>query len=156
MKIEQKPVYLRDELEAIRGLKLDINYWDRRIEQMGSAASRTTARIRIGNRGQTTTDCVGDAAAAIMDMRDKVLVKKATWWARILEIEDYVDRQKSNYRQVLRLRYFENMRWKAIAAVMGYNIRQCMRIHSYALEEIRYTTINCHTMSHQQGVQLPL
>ncbi len=67
------------------------------------------------------------------------------------------------WREVLRLRYIENMQVNKIADKMGYSTRQVMRHHTAALDALIVPTNNgipifdkrkrWHTMSHQDAVQ---
>jgi len=133
--------YLIDELREIRGLKEDIIDWEERLKRMESAAERTTARIQDGSKGQTTNDCVGDAVASLMDLRDKLLQKVVHHWERVLDVEEYVDKQRKNYRRVLRLWYLEGQSWDQIGDLMGYTPRWCQEILKHAEWEIRNITI---------------
>jgi RNA polymerase sigma factor (sigma-70 family) len=149
---EGGPVYVVDELRGIRGLKLDIVRYEGQIATLRSASLHVTARPQEGGKGTPETDTIGNYVAKIAEMNETLLKKIVDCQARIMEVEEEIDKLPANYRQVLRLRYFEGMAWKAIPKVMNYTRQHCERIHSYALEEIRNKTIKCGEMLQKKAL----
>lgn len=133
---------LIEELQAIRGLQDNIHDWTERSAKLTAAASRTTTQLSLtGGSGGGSQDKMGDAVAALVDLNAQLLQKVVECQVRILSVEEIVDKQKANFRRVLRLRYLEGLEWEEVGVLMHYTDRWCRKIHELALEEIKGITI---------------
>ena len=118
-----------------RRLELEIERWQARAAKMTAGYESTPSG---GGDGRSLERAVGHIDALIRqltDQRDKL--------ARLRrEIGTAIDSvPESKLRELLRLRYIENLSFERIAVRMNYSWRQVIRIHGVALSKV---VIECH------------
>jgi DNA-directed RNA polymerase specialized sigma24 family protein len=141
--VSAQQIKLIDELREIRFRKTEIIGTEERIKRLESIAEKTTTTAQEGSRGTGVQDRMAQTVITALDLMDALRLRIVEHEAMVQAIESEVDKLAPNFRSVIRLRDFEGLRWDVIAARMGYEVRHCKRIHQYAFEAIRSTTIKC-------------
>jgi hypothetical protein len=139
------------ELREIQGLKESIRRNDEQIEALEAAALRTTQGIRVGSRGTTSHDAVGDAVAAAHTAINEALGLRGEYLLRILKAEECMDalELKPQYRAILHAIYIDGMTrtaaripdWPRISRAVGYVERYCQQLWREAKETVRFARI---------------
>jgi hypothetical protein len=139
------------ELQEIQELKEKIRRNDEQIEALEAAALRTTQGIRVGSRGTTSHDAVGDAVAAAKTAIDEALGLRGEYLLRILKAEECMDALalKPQHRAILRAIYIDGMTrtaaripdWPRISEAIGYVEKYCQRLWHDAKEIVRYAQV---------------
>jgi DNA-directed RNA polymerase specialized sigma24 family protein len=144
---EQKTVLLVDELREIRFRQTEISAYQERIQRLRALAARTTPTMTEGSKGSAVQDRMAEMMAMVVDLEQTLVEKVVMCEARTQAAETEVDKLPRNFREVIRLRDFQGMKWSEIADKMQYDERHCRRIHEYAMEVIRTISLKCPRMS---------
>ena len=78
-----------------------------------------------------------DLAIRHIELQDKYNAKLEELYTEQLAIEQAIDTLDTVKRQLLRYRYFDNLRWEEISVRLHYSWRQTLRLHGEALQELR-------------------
>jgi hypothetical protein len=92
-----------------------------------------------GDRVQTSGnhDRMGDAAAAIVDLRDKIGAEIERYLAIRAEVSGVIAQVEDGaQRDILKMRYLGGERWQAIADGLNITPRHVFRIHGAALRAV--------------------
>jgi hypothetical protein len=85
------------------------------------------------------TDSQSAALADMIDLENVINARKMDVINARRKIERAVRGvQSSTHRQLLMLKYYNNMKWESICVEMSYSWKQIHRLHSDALNEIEF------------------
>ncbi len=108
------------------------------IQLWRARAERMTASVRLAPAGRSGRRSLEEAVEEIdglmrrLGAQQRALVRERLGLERAVEAVG--DRR---LQELLRLRYVEGMSFEAIAERMGYSVRQTLRLHAAALEQVQ-------------------
>jgi DNA-directed RNA polymerase specialized sigma24 family protein len=122
------------------------SYWEARLEEkrlrrraaeLTSQCEKMTARYGYSpGGGGGGANSVWDA---LVEAKDRVDEKLKFYLKREAEVEEFLNSLRTPlYRQILRYRYLEKLKWETIGTMLDYHpdhVRQ--DLHKYALREAR-------------------
>lgn len=122
------------ELEE-RRLERELERWRARAEKVTPAYSQAPASGGDVRPGEDVLLRLGDLAVELTHQRDKLIQLRRKIGAAIDAVPD------ARLRELLRLRYIDELSFEQIAVRMGYSWRQVIRLHGAALTKV---VIECH------------
>ena len=122
---------VNDYRRIIRSIELQMDEARHQAEQIKA--------IRYGkDRVQTspTSDAMTQFMVRLDELGDRYMTNLIKYRAEI-DKRSHMINQLANptHAQILRLRYINGLRWKAIASETGYTFRHVTKLHGYALQE---------------------
>lgn len=92
-----------------------------RIAEIESAATRSTAAITGMPKGSRARDMIGNYAATLADLREKLREAEGRCLFEIAELQGWINNiQNSETRLILSMRYIEGKTWLQIARAIQY------------------------------------
>lgn len=98
-----------------------------------------------GGRSGNTSDPVADMAVKIVKLEDQIYSKIVKLLDLQSRITDQIDNMENRtFRDILTCRYVLMQNWEQVAETVGYERRQCLRLHGRALQEFERKYLRCH------------
>lgn len=135
---KEKKAWLLRYREAIH----DIDCREREMEEWRLRAEKITKTISDmprGGKALNIDDIIAEMDEILRDVKQKVKESKLIQLEIEIAIEELED---PVLERLMKCRYINQMTWKQIAIVMGYEERQIYRLHGKALERIKINDVS--------------
>ena len=135
--------YLRQLWNLDREIEIKYRELEELRAQIGIKA-QPDPNENVGHSGNTS-DPVSDIAVRIVQMEHRINRKIDRLINLKRKITEQIDGMENrNYRMILTCRYVLMQTWDDVAESVGYERRQCIRLHGLALQEFARLYMKCH------------
>lgn len=126
----------RQQLSQARWIEKEIAVKSERIERLRALAEKCTAHYgERGARGSGAPDRRAEIVARIVDMQDSLRDEVSALLDRQYDAADAISLLPDpRMRVLMEARYVSGASWRAIAELMGCDLRQVYRTHDRALK----------------------
>ena len=127
----------KKELSQLYWLNREIEEQQRRLEELEGIATSSTANITGMPKGNGVSDKVASCVAEIIDLKGLIDLNIKKCFYELNRLNRYIDTiDDSQVRMILSLRYINGLNWTQIAASIGGNTSDSVRmIHNRFLEK---------------------
>lgn len=132
------------ELQDYLWLRRNIDQLEEQLYRLEVEATRITTRLSHlpkGGEARTMEDIVID----MVEVDEKINANLQESYKLMHKIETAIESLPQEWRYLMRARYIEGKTFERIAADINYSYRHVIRMHGWALRELRKT---CPTMSY--------
>jgi DNA-directed RNA polymerase specialized sigma24 family protein len=117
-------------LKSCRTIRGEIESLTERIVRLRSQAERLTRPLSLAPGGGEQRDELAEYAARLdaleRDRADRVILLEE----RLQEVDAWLSTLPAQQAMVMRLRYADGLRWRAVSKKAHYHIKHCMRINT--------------------------
>ena len=130
----------KEQLKAYRALRLEHDRLDAMLDELeGVMYAPRTQRLDGQPSGGAGTDSEVERATEQHDeLLERYRQKVRELRAALTEIEEGIKVLEPRERTLIRLHYIQGLTWEQVCVAMNYSWRQVHRIHSSALETLKY------------------
>lgn len=117
------------ELSQLRRLNKEIERDKQRLAELEAAATSCTQKITGMPHVSGVTDSVGKYAAEIADLKSIIELNIQRCWYELNRLHRFIDTIEDSYlRQIFSLRYISGLTWNQVAASIGGNTEDSVRM----------------------------
>lgn len=118
-------------------IKEELGWLDKELRMYeGSIYGDCTANMDGMPRGSAAGDAMVSKIVQLDELRKRHTQRRERLTADLLAREEALERLGDMERKVMRLRYFEGMKWEDICTAINYSWRQTHNYHSRALDKL--------------------
>ncbi len=117
-----------DDLKNVRRQKLRVESLQERIERLRSRAEYTQLQLGECGRSDPTRDRLAEYVAELDGLERELTGEMIALEKQLVFVDAELAKLPENQEKVLRLRYVEGMKWRRVAEIANYSMRQCRRV----------------------------
>lgn len=117
-----------DDLKNVRRQKLRVAALEERIESLRSRAEYNQRQLGECGRGDPTRDRLAEYAAELDALERELTAAVISLEKQIVAIDVELEKLPANRVRILRLRFFEGLRWRDVARRTNYSESYCKAI----------------------------
>jgi len=126
----------KNELKQYMWIQQNIKYLKDKLLEFETTATNTNTRLDDMPKGSPSKDKLERIVCKIIEVQEEINKEVIRGYNKIKEIEDSISSLEEREKQIVRLRYFEGLKWEKICVEMNYSWRQIHRLHSDILKKM--------------------
>jgi len=127
----------KNELKQYMWIQQNIKYLKDKLLEFETTATNTNTRLDDMPKGSPSKDKLERIVCKIIEVQEEINKEVIRGYNKIKEIEDSISSLEEREKQIVRLRYFEGLKWEKICVEMNYSWRQIHYIHNDILNKLR-------------------
>ena len=125
-----------DDLKNVRRQKLRVAALEERIERLRDRAEYNQRQLGECGRGDPTRDRLAEYAAELDELERELTGEMIALEKKIKKIDALLRILNPMQESVIRLRYYDGLKWEAIGKLLNYSTDYCKHIASNCIVNI--------------------
>ena len=117
-----------DDLKNVRRQKLRVEVLQERIDRLRSRAEYNQRQLGECGRSDPTRDRLAEYVAELDKLERHLTGEMISLEKQLVVVDAELAKLPENQEKVLKLRYVEGLSWVKLADIIGYSVRQSIRI----------------------------
>lgn len=132
-----------EELKKVRAGRLRVKHYQARISALKEQQLRLTQRMTGLIAGKNRNDQMAEYVSKLDALEHNLMVATIEMEERMQRLDEEVSALPEHYEKVIRLRYFDGLKWSEVAKKAGYTERYCRKIPTCIIENLDFKNRGC-------------